>query len=92
MLTMKRLPYVLGVIIVLFAIIYAICHYSNNWYDDCVVSTITVKQGDTLYDYWVATDNGTSYSQWLSDIKTLNNMTTSNIYVGQSLQLYIKED
>ena len=47
MLTMKRLPYVLGVVIVLFAIIYAICHYSNNWYDDCVVSTITVKQGDT---------------------------------------------
>ena len=44
-------------------------------------STVTVKSGDTLYK--ISTQNKIS----VNDLKTLNKLTTNNIYVGQVLKV-----
>ncbi len=82
------------VILALFAII-TICSvvfnnaYAEKYYDK---TKIVVSENDTLWDIAkdISKDSGDiSIYKVMDDIKKLNNMTSSTIYVDQILEVYV---
>lgn len=58
--------------------------------EDYSIRVITVKEGDTISKYYGRyAKEGTSYTEYLNAIKSLNKMKTSDIYAGDSIEVYV---
>ena len=63
----------------------------DEWYETRAVTTITVAPNKTLWS--IAEEYKPSWMdtrEYIHEVKTLNNMTTSFLDVGQALQVYIE--
>lgn len=70
------------------AVIQAILNYKGIPYTKPIAEkkeTYTVKKGDNLYDL------AKKYNTTVSELKTLNNLTTNNLSIGQILKLPIEK-
>jgi len=48
---------------------------------------ITVKQGDTLWQYWNEYGSG-RYDKWVHETMQLNGMETVNLQVGETIKVW----
>lgn len=89
---MKRLLFICAILFVL--LIGCKVNHDNKlkaeWEHNREVITVVVHNGDTLWDItneyrptWMTAD------EYMYDIKQLNDMTTSNLCVGDRLKVYV---
>lgn len=72
------------------SVLLVINHRYTEWYEDRHIADITVTSGDTLdafgYQYKPEWMDVREYREYILD---LNNLTSSDLYVGQTLKLYV---